>query len=867
MLACTDQVDRNVAVVLWNTILRFMGDMDDIAEPSMEETIKGERASMLSSKSWILGSDRLRFIVGLGINRPHLRDEVYCQLCKQVTNNPSKTSLLKGWILISLCCGCFLPSKKVEMILIETMRCGPSDHVRYCNEKMLRTREKGGRKQPPNSLEIQASQQLALPVVLVELNDGKEVSVEVDSSTTARELCFKVSDETGNSHNADYGIQVHIMGKDINIGNGDEKVMDAIWVCEQSARELGYKEDTIPWKIYYRKEVYCPSDEFHMDISWTDFAYKFVVNNIKTRVSTKLKKRFSSTEKINDVSTYFKRTPSNESLVRQGSFSSVSSVGATNNFGVRRRTSRISDLRSAKLAEDKNTFIEDNEMSLQEICEDYEDSIKDVHTLEDYGKKFFTQTNISMNSAVETLCNWSHQTEPLKSPLLARLEKIQELSKLSLNMFLAILEYMQESRSSDRSLKYRKKELTVVIFNLALKHNALQDELYCQLMKQLTNNRNADSRHRGWELMFLTTSLFSCSEDVLKEVMLFYATWSKHEKMAMKCLTILRETVLTGPRMCPPHFVEYTAATKQLANVSHKVYFPDSTSKNFDVNARTKVKNLAQSIVQKLGLLNGIGYSLFIQVFSKTAPLQPEHFLFDAIQQWTQIVEKNLSLPMEYDKAKGIPYKLIFLRRVWTQVNPGDDPIADAVFIYPQEVYKYLRGYYKLGIDEVAYLAALILKYKYKSGWNCPEITQMLEEILPYNIIEDLFPVIWRHYILTNCEKIPFDSEKEIRLLFLHSLQKSERFGAAYFKVLQNQFRDSPKVIIIGINSKGIHVINPETMITIEMFPMENVLSHYGEEKGYTFQFQSTLETIQQIKFQTTQGYEIASMVEAYIPQ
>lgn len=39
-------------------------------------------------------------------------------------------------------------------------------------------------------------------------------------------------------------------------------------------------------------------------------------------------------------------------------------------------------------------------------------------------------------------------------------------------------------------------------------------------------------------------------------------------------------------------------------------------------------------------------------------------------------------------------------------------------------------------------------------------------------------------YILTNCEKIPFDSEKEIRLLFLHSLQKSERFGAAYFKVL-----------------------------------------------------------------------------------
>ncbi|KAG5646828.1 hypothetical protein DXG03_002205 [Asterophora parasitica] len=122
-------------------------------------SLAGNTASMLEEERWLLGE---------GLSHGELRDEIYCQLMKQLTGNPSTESVFKGWQVLCVLLITFPPSKNFETYLSSffqqhiTQREGRVDVMaKYCLRRLEFISKKGPRGKPPTIAEIETASDAA----------------------------------------------------------------------------------------------------------------------------------------------------------------------------------------------------------------------------------------------------------------------------------------------------------------------------------------------------------------------------------------------------------------------------------------------------------------------------------------------------------------------------------------------------------------------------------------------------------------------------------------------------------------------------------------------------------------------------------
>ncbi|ODM92321.1 Myosin-VIIa, partial [Orchesella cincta] len=905
------------------------------------------------------------------------------------TNNPSNSSHARGWILLSLCVGCFAPSDRFVKHLRAFIREGPPGYAPYCEDRLKRTFNNGTRNQPPSWLELQKP--IILPITFM---DGNTKNLLADSATTSRELCNQLAEKIGLRDQ--FGFIT---------GSGNEHVMDAISQCEQycSSRNA-------PWRLFFRKYYVDYGTELHSDklnSAMTSYIPDFCLNSSDKSperwtqlVTTAFRRSLHTRERADllrvkeDIVAYAKfkwpllfsrfyeayryagpNLPKNdvilainwtgvyvvddqEQVLLELSFPEITHIRAEKSDKIFGQTFTLSTVRPGE----EFTFQSPNAEDIRELVDFFLDGLKkrstlciamqdyktpdkgsnffllkgdlivlegdingetvmtsgwcvgrcertgekgslpaemvyvlpatckpspdilelfktengrkknfhpdttgfttfkeEPHTLEKFAIEHFRQypketTSKSVSSVQDEL--WRHSREPLLQPLLKKLQNKEGLrSKIG-------------------------NELADQIFDAPLKHEILRDEVYCQFMKQLTDNRNKFSEERGWELMWLATGLFTCSQTLLNELTQFLRT--RRHPVAQDSLQRLRKTLKVGQRKYPPHQVEVEAIQHKTTQIFHKVYFPDDMDEAFEVDSSTRAKEFCANIAERLALRSAEGFSLFVKIADKIISVPEGEIFFDFVRHLTDWIKRDR--PTRDGTIPKFTYQVFFLRKLWTNVKPGQDPIADSIFHYHQELPKYL-------MEEASKLAALVYRVRL--------IDQLLRELIPLDLAKLRSPNDWNRAIAAaynqdavinihilvllalrvacaECDSMfmcgsDYMPQYGLQLLnsfledakqnFLKRIYRWPTFGSAFFEVKQTSDTSFPELLLIAINKQGVSFIHPQTKEILVTYPFTKV-SNWSSENTY---FRMTIGNDLTFLCETSLGYKMDEMLTSYI--
>ncbi|XP_065586006.1 unconventional myosin-VIIa [Cyrtonyx montezumae] len=502
----------------------------------------------------------------------------------------------------------------------------------------------------------------------------------------------------------------------------------------------------------------------------------------------------------------------------------------------------------------------------QMAISDSEERVK-PYTLEEFSYDYFrpppkhtlSRVMITKSRGKDKL--WCYTREPIKQPLLKKILGSEELSQEACMAFIAVLKYMGDYPSKrTRSVN----ELTDQIFEGALKAEPLKDEIYCQTLKQLTDNHIKYSEEKGWELLWLCTGLFPPSNILLPHVQRFLQS-RKHHPLAADCIQRLQKALRNGSRKYPPHLVEVEAIQHKTTQIFHKVYFPDDTDEAFEVESSTKAKDFCQNISNRLLLKSSEGFSLFVKISDKVISVPEGDFFFDFVRHLTDWIKK--ARPAKDGIVPSLTYQVFFMKKLWTNTMPGKDSMADSIFHYYQELPKYLRGYHKCTREEVLQLAALIYRVKFEDDKSYfPSIPKLLKELVPQDLIRQLSPDDWKRSIVAYYNKHAGKTREEAKLAFLKIVFKWPTFGSAFFEVKQTTEPNYPEILLIAINKHGVSLIDPKTKDILITHPFTKI-SNWSSGNTYFHITIGNLVRGSKLLCETSLGYKMDDLLTSYISQ
>lgn len=429
------------------------------------------------------------------------------------------------------------------------------------------------------------------------------------------------------------------------------------------------------------------------------------------------------------------------------------------------------------------------------------------------------------------------------------------------NFFLDILFVWYSNKNpADHAMK--------ILNHMMLAPEEMRDELYCQIVKQTTNNPDPNSCEKGWQLMMICLAIFPPSSDLMPHLMAYCGANISSEVpnvsgFAEICLHRIPKICRLGPRRELPTKIELEALRRG-GTVVIRVFFLDDKYCTLRADSWTTARETEDTVAKLLNIDNDKPFSMFeVSTGEEERVLDPDERVLDLISFWQRTGMEDLA---KLGKGGAVEeFKFQYKVGLFYDVEDSDSSAVELMYV--QATHDIVDSRYPCSEQDAITLAALQMQEHFgdfPSSGNCTYLRGKLGLYLSSRLIEQTPASELEEQVYKLYKKLSGYSQMEARLSYLDYVKSWKIYGSTYFFAEPQNNKELPKECVLAINNKGILVVDPNTKEFLAEYDYSSVVTWGHSLNSFVVVTGSTNRQIK-MYFKTDQGKEINNMVRCYV--
>ena len=373
-----------------------------------------------------------------------------------------------------------------------------------------------------------------------------------------------------------------------------------------------------------------------------------------------------------------------------------------------------------------------------------------------------------------------HQKSMISKPLT---HLPSSLNEMAVQLFKNLLSYMGDRRSS-------KKENLHILKHTKLTMNSpeeLKDEAYLQVIKQITNNPNEESREKGWTFFAIMSSIYPPSMELYYCLIKYLLGIIKGNNDSLKkkanYIAIRLMKTFESKRRYSPSLVEMNFISK-MKPILVEINFFSGAATTMQIESYTTIRDLKTLVMKKLHLnINRIPYYALYEICYKPNCIEERYLsenykVCDILSVWDKENEEHKK------KAIQIQFKMFLKIQLYYNYNPED--IDTVTMHYVQTNFEVVKGLYRLSSEDINELAAIQFYINYGNLSKDDIFGKVSTEITKYIPCNSLFLItdgeVTVEKIVNIYSNFKFKSKLEAKNKYLDILKKNELWETTQFQ-------------------------------------------------------------------------------------